>query len=818
MGALAWVFRTEVRRRWRSWLALSVLIAVVGGLAMGAAAAGRRTASAYPQYVTKYGFDAVIYSTRPLTGLGKLPVVRAVGALEGPDTGQPTCACTQPINPSDFGVAAKVSAGWPVSKLVSGRAPNPSSLHEAVASFTLKQLGVHIGSVIRVPLYAASQAAAYDAATGALPAPKGPVVWFKVVGFEASEFEFPNGSSPSYNLYASAAFDREIFPKTAGGTAYLLRLRDGAADLPRLQAEVRAIVPAADAGIESEDGVATAVEESIHPQSLGWWLLSLLATLVGLAVLAQALFRQSVTEAEDYPTLSAIGVEDRQLLRLAILRNLFLGLAGALGAVLVATALSPLAPLGEARDAEISPGLHFDTFVFALGALAVVFVVLALGAWPAMRAVRVTHIGEKPSTARPSLVAAKLASLGAPPVTVIGVRHALERRHGVASVPVSSTILGMVLGIVALAGTAVFGSSLSHLTSTPRLYGADFALNFSDLSNGSAGPQGALLKHLLGDPEVTALTEGIALGDVDVNGRPVGAIAAGVIKGRPAFSVVTGKYPVGDGQVALGAATLRQLGAHLGSLVRVDVPSPSGGRHVVPFRVVSQLSFPVLAGDVGLGDGALFTFTGFEDAVCPPTPDRARCEQAVVGQTVDGGGVLVSVAPGPKGLADVSRYLRAYGAVAALPVTPTSLVNFGQAVNFPLIFGAVLALFGAATLVHLLVVSVSRRRREIGLLKVLGFVNKQVGAAVAWQATTLCLIGLAVGIPVGIALGRAVWLGFANDLGAVPVAVVPLWLIAVLAAGVAVVANLLAVGPALVAAQSKAGELLRARDANTSRR
>jgi hypothetical protein len=50
------------------------------------------------------------------------------------------------------------------------------------------------------------------------------------------------------------------------------------------------------------------------------------------------------------------------------------------------------------------------------------------------------------------------------------------------------------------------------------------------------------------------------------------------------------------------------------------------------------------------------------------------------------------------------------------PITPTSLVNFGDAVNFPLILGVILVVFGAATLTHLLVVSVGRRRREMGLL------------------------------------------------------------------------------------------------------
>jgi ABC-type lipoprotein release transport system permease subunit len=173
--------------------------------------------------------------------------------------------------------------------------------------------------------------------------------------------------------------------------------------------------------------------------------------------------------------------------------------------------------------------------------------------------------------------------------------------------------------------------------------------------------------------------------------------------------------------------------------------------------------------------------------------------------------MLASFVPGARGKAAINHYLQTYAALSVLPTTPVSLVNFGEAVNFPLIFGVMLALFGAATLLHLLVVSVTRRRREVGLLKVLGFVNRQVALAVSWQATTLALVGIVIGVPLGLAVGQEVWRTFASNLGVVPVAVVPVWLVVGLAAGVLVVANLLAIAPALAAARSRPGQLLRER-------
>jgi hypothetical protein len=317
-----------------------------------------------------------------------------------------------------------------------------------------------------------------------------------------------------------------------------------------------------------------------------------------------------------------------------------------------------------------------------------------------------------------------------------------------------------------------------------------------------------LLRDLEHNPAVTGLTRGFGT-EISIGKVTVGAVAASALRGTPLFSTVTGHLPQSASQVALGASTMRQVGAHVGSVVPITVTTPSGAKRTVSFRVVSQVAFPVLAGIAGLGDGALFTIPGYESAVCPSGPKQATCQEAVIGTT--NGGMLASFVPGAQGKAAISHYLHTYATLAVLPLTPVSLINFGEAVNFPLIFGVMLALFGAATLLHLLVVSVTRRRREVGLLKVLGFVNLQVATAVSWQATTLALVGIVVGVPLGVAVGQEVWKTFASNLGVVPVSVVPVWLVVGLAAGVVVEANLLAIAPALAASRSRPGQLLRER-------
>jgi hypothetical protein len=84
--------------------------------------------------------------------------------------------------------------------------------------------------------------------------------------------------------------------------------------------------------------------------------------------------------------------------------------------------------------------------------------------------------------------------------------------------------------------------------------------------------------------------------------------------------------------------------------------------------------------------------------------------------------------------------------------------------------------------------------------RVLGFVRRQAAAAVGWQATVVVLIGVAAGVPLGIAAGRVAWRLFDVNVGVVPVEVVPAVPLVLLAVAVLAAANVLAVLPALRAA------------------
>jgi len=433
-----------------------------------------------------------------------------------------------------------------------------------------------------------------------------------------------------------------------------------------------------------------------------------------------------------------------------------------------------------------------------------VAVVLVLGVVPALRATRVRGAAGRAPVTRPSVVAGAAAASGAPPGAVIGIRYALERGRGTRAVPVGTALIGSVAGVAALSATAVFGSSLAHLTATPALYGAPYQYFFNSAGPGAIG-QGPLVNELVNDRAIGRVTL-ISTPAITVNEVSVRAITATARRGPMLLSAAQGRLPAGDDQITLGASTMRTVRARIGALVRVTATGPDGRVDAGRFRVVGLLPLPTDFGTGGLGTGAAMTTAGYASLVCPPSPAQAKCRAAVMNSA---GLVLVRAAPGPAGAAALARHVAKDQDNATKPTAPAALVNFGASAAFPLLLGGVVAVCGLAALAHLLVVSVARRRSETGLLRALGMVRRQLATIVFWQATTVAVIAIAAGIPLGIAAGRAIWRAFAISLGVVPVPVVQAWLIVALAAGALLAANALAAVPAMSAARSRPGQPLR---------
>ncbi len=140
---------------------------------------------------------------------------------------------------------------------------------------------------------------------------------------------------------------------------------------------------------------------------------------------------------------------------------------------------------------------------------------------------------------------------------------------------------------------------------------------------------------------------------------------------------------------------------------------------------------------------------------------------------------------------------------------PAEIVNYRSMGTTPAILGGGLALGAVVALALTLVASVRRRRRELALLKTLGFVRRQLASAVAWQSSIAVAIGVVIGLPLGIVLGRTLWILFAHEISAVPVPSVPGLAIVLIVAGALVLANVVAMIPGRMAAGTSTGLVLR---------
>ena len=113
------------------------------------------------------------------------------------------------------------------------------------------------------------------------------------------------------------------------------------------------------------------------------------------------------------------------------------------------------------------------------------------------------------------------------------------------------------------------------------------------------------------------------------------------------------------------------------------------------------------------------------------------------------------------------------------PIRPPEIINARSVRVAPLLVGGLLVLAATIGLAVAIVISVRARRREMAVLRTLGFTSRQLRISVRVQALAMMLGGFVVGAPIGIAVGRIAWRAFASQLGVVTVPSTPIvWIVA----------------------------------------
>ena len=134
--------------------------------------------------------------------------------------------------------------------------------------------------------------------------------------------------------------------------------------------------------------------------------------------------------------------------------------------------------------------------------------------------------------------------------------------------------------------------------------------------------------------------------------------------------------------------------------------------------------------------------------------------------------------------------------------TPPEIRNLGDLLMLPEVLAFVLAAVGAAAVVHVLLATGRRHRRDLAVLTALGATPGQVRATLAVAALATVLPAVVVGVPVGLGVARVVWWEVATSTGVGGDVAVP-------------VALLLMIGPGLVAGSLLAAAIPAARAVRT---
>ena len=840
MGGGLWLLRIQFRRSWRAQLALLLLIGVAGGLVLAGVAGARRTQTAYPRMlaVTK-AWDALVNpnlgndSTLTIDDIRAQPEVAQAARIDGvlvvstdnfksldDIDRQPVSVASDDNWPADF--------GRPLVR--SGRLLDPARSDEVFMSRTeadSRHLKVGDRLTFRVFGFDDFNTLFTDGAA-ALPTigQAAPVTVVGIGEFQDSVAKAREGGQGVGQVFSRAFYEKYGSP-SAGFWAALVRLKDPGtmasfrSGLDGLMAS-RPFDPAKLSGsdppppgtppnaidsivYQTRDGLEREVLASTAPQSSTLLAFAGVAAAFALLVIGQSIWRRLQVEARDNATFDALGLTHRGRFRVAMAGMAVVGVGGALVAVALAVALSPLTPIGIARTAEPDLGLDFNARILGWGGWLIVVVTLLLALLPAWRTTRVVA---ESGMARPSIVASVLAGAGVRPPVVAGARLALEAGRGRTSVPVRTTLIGAATGVILATATFTFTSSLDHFVGTPGLNGtvADAAINLNSTGDTSQTPDEVLAplkRGLDANPAVESWTRSAAgewSSNPHVGSGPSGNSPLQFITGwggtLSMAQLIEGRPPRA-GEIVVGRRTLDQWGLAVG-----DTVSVGRGRTDRQLRIVGTAVFPAIApypgsDKAGTGRGGWVTF---DDAVS-------------VGGISGSSDILVKLRTGTS-LDDLSASLQKslppdVQAVVNPPLRPSVIESLDELHRIPLVLSLVLAGLVGATVAHALASAVWRRRRDLALMQTVGFTRGQVRQAVFTQATLIGVIALVVGLPVGVLIGRAIWTVFQDRLGTVAGVVVPWTVLGIVVVVVLALVNLVGLVPAFRLLRRHPAETLR---------
>jgi ABC-type lipoprotein release transport system permease subunit len=790
MTAVGLLVGSDLRRRWRSLVGVALLVGVIGAIVLGSLAGARRTDSAYTRLREALNTSDVSIEVGPeyFDEISRLPQVAAVAPMSyffvlADGMGEDLL----PIASLDADAARTIDRPL----LLEGRFPRDA--HEVMLnSDAADRMGAGVGDQVQLASLTPDQLVTLI--DGGDPGePAGPDVRVRVVGVGRTELEL---AGPSALMMLTPAF-YERYESSIGHFDDILgvKLNRGQRDVAAFERGLSRVVPEREGAIvESQVETAVKIEDAIRVQAISLLIFAIAVGITGIVAVGQVLARQVGAATADQPALQALGLARRQRFLALVVPAVVVAGGGAAVAAVLAAVLSPLLPAGFARRVEPAPGFAVDWLVLGLGFVLVAILVAgraAISAW------RTSNRLDDPAYAGAGArMVRSLTRAGLRPPALTGVRMAVEPGRGRTAVRVVPALAGAVLGVAGLIAALTFGAALDWVVTEPVAYGMTWDTSVVSASRDpdDAAREAAEIAKRDDVADATALNVlPLRLAGVPLQSYQLSSSVAGFV------SVAEGRAPTGVDEVLVGSETLARLDRRIGDTVRLT-GLEGGARRTV--RIVGRGVFPEFV-NPAVPDSDTGAYNNFAVLTGPGTDVFIR----------EAGGEVFSLtlirwAPGVDRVA-AQRQLEQRGTTVDDRRTPDNFTNLGGVDAFPALIAGFLILVAVVAIGHGLVTSVRRRARDFALLRTLGFVGSQLRATVAWQATTLATIGLVLGIPVGLIVGRAAWSIVADRLGINAHITVPWIPILVTVPAVVIVANALAALPAWRASRTRPATVLR---------
>ena len=811
MNALGLLVRHSLRANRRAILGLALIVALAGGLSLTTLAAARRTASAFPRYldasdasdigvglfpeseaVTPQSFladtDPILAAAREIPGVEKDASHLGLNTMYLGDDGRASANTPETIGSLDgrYTQTDRVA-------LQAGRLPDPDRVDEVLVNPDATELyGMRLGSTHELVITEGDDEVEDPAQAEVVDSVRVRVVGIGRLPEEVLRDEYDAAGL----LLTSPALTRRYLD--GGGLPYrfhALHLTTSAD--PAEVVDAYEELSGEDYGliVRRTDEQRDAAQRALRPINVALIAFGLFTGAAVLAIGGLGAVRLAAAAGGDAGSLRALGLSRASTALVVGAPAVLASGLGVAAAAALAVALSPLTPVGPVREVEPDPGIDLDaTIVLGGGALlAAVIALVALGG----AILNVRRQGAAQQHARPSLLGSAIASLGLSPEGAVGAREALGVGAARSGAAVRPTLAACTASVMAVVATLTFGASIDGLLRTPERYGwaADRALvagaGYFAISEDAH-------QALRDQPDVRSVAVA-TYAPIRLGGRNVSAMGVEAATGRTAVTVLEGRLPTSEDEVAVGTNTARELDVGVGD----DVEDGSRGARVVgivalPAIGLAGVSHPSMAqGAVLTPDGlvarngaafAAVAFVDFEPGVdhsAAARDARDALSTALVG--------------GPSGeLVQVFEALK-----------PAELVEVDPAKATALGLAATLGLAAVVALAFTLSTSVRRRRRQLAILATLGFDQRALRRSVRWQTGCLAGLALVIGVPLGVITGRLSWVAFAGQIGVAPTAVVPLPLVGVVAGAIVMLAVAVGEHPARAASRTSPAVTLR---------